>query len=135
LDIPAQRGRSPELEALRRLPETQKTTELITDTHIDIQNALLTFGEVEGMGRHLHEAEILARRLGDQRRLGRIATFMAIQGCTERFGAPAIQSALSEASLAQVLSELGQFDEAVAHAEVAVRIAEGADHPFSCKGI
>lgn len=28
------------------------------------------------MGEHLHEAEVLARTLGDQHRLGRIATFM-----------------------------------------------------------
>jgi hypothetical protein len=30
-------------------------------------------------GDHLHEAEVLARRLGDQHRLARIATFMVIQ--------------------------------------------------------
>jgi class 3 adenylate cyclase/tetratricopeptide (TPR) repeat protein len=182
------------LEALLRLPETQKTTELIIDTHIDIRNALLTFGESAQMGAHLHEAEMLARRLGDQRRLGRIATFMVIQrvltgdyhgavgfgeealaiartvgdrsievvatsflGFThiargafsdatillernaalggdlriERFGAPAIQSALSEAWLGDILSELGQFDEAVGHAEATVRIAEATDHPFT----
>jgi hypothetical protein len=48
-----------------------------------------------------------------------------------RFGAPAIQSALSGAYLADVLSELGRFDEAIGHAEAAVRIAEAADHPFT----
>jgi tetratricopeptide (TPR) repeat protein len=30
-----------------------------------------------------------------------------------------------------VLSQLGRFDEAIGHAEAAVRIAEEADHPFS----
>ena len=49
----------------------------------------------------------------------------------ERFGAPAIQSALSGAYLADVLSQLGRFDEAIGHAEAAVRIAEAADHPFT----
>jgi tetratricopeptide (TPR) repeat protein len=49
----------------------------------------------------------------------------------ERFGAPAIQSALSGASLADVLSELGRFDEAIGHAEAAVQIAEAADHPYT----
>jgi tetratricopeptide (TPR) repeat protein len=49
----------------------------------------------------------------------------------ERFGAPVIQSALSGAHLADVLSQLGRFDEAIGHAEAAVRIAEGADHPLT----
>jgi hypothetical protein len=31
------------------------------------------------MGEHLHEAEVLARSLGDQHRLARIATFMVVQ--------------------------------------------------------
>src|SRR5713101_2659674 len=146
------------------------------------------------MGEHLHEAEVLARTLGDQHRLGRIATFMVIQclvtgdydkavrfgqealsiartlgdrsievvatsflGRThaargefsdaaiflernvalegdlryERFGAPGIQSAISGASLADVLSQLGRFDEAIGHVEAAVHIAEAADHPFT----
>jgi tetratricopeptide (TPR) repeat protein len=30
-----------------------------------------------------------------------------------------------------VLSQLGQFDEAIGHGEAAVRIAEAADHPFT----
>ena len=146
------------------------------------------------MGEHLHEAEGLARTLGDQHRLGRIATFIvnqclytgdydeavrfgqealsiartlgdrsievvattflgnthaargefsdaatflerhvALEGDlrSERFGAPQIQSALSGACLADVCSQLGRFDEAIAHAEAAVRIAKAADHPLS----
>ena len=146
------------------------------------------------MGEHLHEAEVLARTLGDQHRLGRIATFMVNQclatgdydeairfgqealtigqtlgdrsievvatsflGMThtargefsdaatflernvalegdlrsERFGTAVIQSALSGAWLADVLSQLGRFDEAIGHAEAAVQIAEAADHPFT----
>ena len=49
----------------------------------------------------------------------------------ERFGTTVIQSALSGAYLAEALSELGRFDEAVGHAEAAVRIAEAADHPLT----
>jgi tetratricopeptide (TPR) repeat protein len=182
------------LGALRRLPETRETTELTIDIRLDLRNALLPLGDRARMGDHLHEAEVLARRLGDQHRLARIATFMVIQclrtgdygeairfgqealsiartlgdrsnevvatsflGMTylargeftdaatflernvalegdlryERFGAPAIQSALSGAQLADVLSQLGRFDEAIGHAEVAVQIAERADHPFT----
>ena len=182
------------LGALRHLPETRETTELAIDIRLDLWNALIRLGEWARMGEHLQEAEGLARTLGDQHRLGRIATFMVSQcgitgdydgavrfgqealsiartlddrsievaatsylGITyaargefidaaaflernvalegdlryERFGAPASQSALSGAHLAAVLSELGRFDEAIGHAETAVRIAEAADYPFT----
>jgi tetratricopeptide (TPR) repeat protein len=49
----------------------------------------------------------------------------------ERFGAAAIQSAASGANLADVLSQLGRFDEAIEYAEAAVQIAEAADHPIT----
>jgi class 3 adenylate cyclase/tetratricopeptide (TPR) repeat protein len=58
---------------------------------------------------------------------------VALEGAQrfERFGTPAIQYALSAARLADVLSQLGRFDEAIGHVEAAVRIAEAADHPYS----
>jgi tetratricopeptide (TPR) repeat protein len=177
------------LGALRRLPETRGTTELTIDIRLDLRNALRPLGERTRIGEHLHQAEVLARRLGDQRRLARIATFMVIQclgtgdydeavtfgqealsiartlgdrsievvatsflGVThiargefndavalleptigveidlryDRFAIPGIQSAVARGWLSNVLSELGRFDEAVAHAEAAVQIAEEA---------
>ncbi len=182
------------LGALRRLPEIRETTELTIDLRLDLRNALLPLGERARIGEHLHEAEGLARALGDRHRLGRIATFMVFQclntgdydeavrfgqealsigrtlgdraievfatsslGMThaargefsdaaaflarnvalegdlryERFGTPAIQSAGSGAQLADVLSQLGRFDEAIGHAEAAVQTAEAADHLFT----
>ena len=182
------------LGALRHLPETRETTELTIDLRIDLRNALLPLGEWSRMGDHLHEAEGLARTLGDPHRLGRIVTFMVSQclvtgdydeaarfgqealtiaralgdrsievvatsllGFTflargefsaaatclernvalegdlryERFGAATIQSAFSGAMLADVLSQLGRFDEAIGHAETAVAVAEAVDHPLT----
>ena len=180
------------LETLRRLPETRETAELTIDIHIDLRSALLPLGDLTRTGEHLHEAEVLARMLGDQHRLARIVTFMAnhcmmagdydqsfrsgqealsiartladrstevlaasyigmthaVRGefseaatClerivaldlrAERFGAIQILSALAEGWLADVLSQLGRFDEAIGHAEAAVQIAEVADHPFT----
>jgi class 3 adenylate cyclase/tetratricopeptide (TPR) repeat protein len=40
-------------------------------------------------------------------------------------------AAFSRAYLADALSELGRFDQAIAHGEAAVRIAEAADHPYA----
>jgi tetratricopeptide (TPR) repeat protein len=54
----------------------------------------------------------------------------------ERFGTAGIQSALSESQLADVLSQLGQFAEAIRHAEAAVAIGEAAVHPYTlCWGL
>ena len=182
------------LGTLRRLPETRETTELTIDISIDLRNALLPLGDRARIAEHLHEAGVLARTLGDQHRLARIATFMvnqrlvtgdydeavrfgqealsigqtlgdrsievvataflgqahaargefsdaatlfqqnvALEGDLryERFGAPGIQSAWSEACLADVLSQLGWFHEAIGHADSAVRTAEAADHPWT----
>jgi tetratricopeptide (TPR) repeat protein len=182
------------LGAVRRLPEARETTELTIDIRLDLRNALSPLGDFARMGEHLHEAERLARALGDHHRLGRITTFMVAQchaagdydgavgfgrealsiartlgdrsievvamsflGVThlargefseavtifernvalegdlrsERFGTVIIQSAHSGAWLAEVLSEIGRFDEAIGHAKAAVRIAEAADHPFT----
>ena len=49
----------------------------------------------------------------------------------ERFGDTSIVSVGSRTYLCDVLSQLGRFDEAIAHAKLAVRIAEAADHHFS----
>jgi tetratricopeptide (TPR) repeat protein len=181
------------LGALSHLPETRQTSELTIDVHMDLRNAFYPLADWARTGDHLHAAEVLARSLGDQHRLGLIVNFMvmqcqvrgdfnealrfghealtiartlgdrsievlaasllgmahlsrgefsdavtflkrnvALEGARryERFGS-IIQSALSEAYLAVALSELGRFDEAIEHAEVAVRIAEEADHPFT----
>jgi class 3 adenylate cyclase len=67
------------LVALRRLPEGRETMELAVDLRIDLRNALVPLGEWGRMGEHLHEAEGLARTLGDPHRLARIVTFMVSQ--------------------------------------------------------
>jgi len=58
---------------------------------------------------------------------------VALEGALryERFGVPVIQSAWSGAWLADALSQIGRFDEALQHAQAAVRIAEEADHPLT----
>jgi tetratricopeptide (TPR) repeat protein len=182
------------LGALRRLPCTRERTELTIDIHLDLRNALTPLAEWARAGDLLKEAEVLARALGDQRRLGRIAAFIVITcimvgdydaavgfgqealaiarthgdrsidvlatfflGQThlvrgefsdavtffernialegdlrrERFGTAVNLAAHSRVGLADTFSEFGRFDEAIAHAEAAVRIAEEVDHPYT----
>jgi class 3 adenylate cyclase/tetratricopeptide (TPR) repeat protein len=111
-------------------------------------------GDYDEAVRFGHEALSLARTLGD-RSIEVVATFflgsahaargafsdaltllernVALEGDLrlERFGAPVMQSATSGAWLADVLSQLGRFDEAIGQAETAVAIAEAADHPLT----
>jgi tetratricopeptide (TPR) repeat protein len=182
------------LGTLRHLPETGRRSELAIDIRVDLRDALLPSGNWPRMGEYLQETEMLARSLGDQHRLGQIATRMNTQrraagdhdgalkfgqealtiartlgdrsievvatqvlGEThllrgeyreaarlfernigldgklpaERFGTPAIRSAISESFLTVALAFLGRFDAAIGHGEAAVRIAEEADHPYT----
>ena len=96
------------LGALRHLPETRETTELAIDLRLDLRNALLPLGEWARMAEHLHEAEGLARTLGDPRRLGRIATFMVTHCLTTgdydgavRFGQEALSHRREPSAIAR----------------------------------
>jgi tetratricopeptide (TPR) repeat protein len=185
------------LGTLRHLPETRRRSELAIDIRLEIRNALLPLNDWVRIGDHLKEAEVLARSLGDQRRLGRIATWLmaerrlagdhdaglkfeqealtiahtlgdrsievvamyyvgdwryqegdyneAVQLLernlgldgklrAERFGTSVILWAASKYLIATALSHLGRFDEAMGHAEAAVRIAEETDHLWTLFG-
>jgi len=65
------------LTALTHLPESRETWEQAIDLRFDLRNALFPlaeFGRIEG---YLRDAESLARRLGDQRRLGWVSAYMS----------------------------------------------------------
>ena len=65
------------LGGLRHLPESRETIEQDIDLRVDLYNVLHPLGERRrGVG-HLREAEILAERIGDQRRLGWISVSLA----------------------------------------------------------
>lgn len=64
------------LAALGHLPETRERLEQAIDLRFDLRVALVLLGELERTFSHLHEAEGLARTLGDQRRLGVVSVHM-----------------------------------------------------------
>jgi class 3 adenylate cyclase/tetratricopeptide (TPR) repeat protein len=65
------------LTALSHLPETRETLEQAIDLRFDLRNALLPlveWGRIEG---YLREAEALARKFNDQRRLASVSGYMS----------------------------------------------------------
>ncbi len=65
------------LVALSHLPETSATLEQAVDIRLALRNSLWPLGDFEtGLG-HLRDAERLAEKLGDQRRLGWIFAYMS----------------------------------------------------------
>jgi DNA-binding NtrC family response regulator/tetratricopeptide (TPR) repeat protein len=65
------------LGALTHLPESRETIEQGIDLRLDLRNSLFPLGEFRPILDHLREAEALAERIDDQRRLGWISAFMA----------------------------------------------------------
>jgi tetratricopeptide (TPR) repeat protein len=80
------------LTALTHLSETRETLEHAIDVRFDLRNALFVladFGRIEGCVR---EAEILATRLDDQRRLGWVWTHMSSYHWTSGGHVTAVQT-------------------------------------------
>ena len=63
------------LAALKRLPENDQTKERAIDLRFELRNALTPLGLVKRTLEHLREANVLAEKLRDQRRLGRALAF------------------------------------------------------------
>src|SRR5262249_35937754 len=180
------------LRALERLPETPEPLAQAIDTRLDLRVALIPLGRYDDVLVVMREAEILANRLGDRSRLGRVIADIcarlrnvagehrqaievgnrALAIATEssdrelefeaqyRTGqahfaigsygrALDLLSRCAEGSaagvagvsplfrpwsltwLALTLASLGRFGDARSQALEALRIAEGADHPFT----
>jgi DNA-binding NtrC family response regulator/tetratricopeptide (TPR) repeat protein len=63
------------IDALGHLPETPETLERYIDLRLDLRTALHPLGQHRQILEHLQAAERIARRLGDQRRLGFVSAY------------------------------------------------------------
>ena len=63
--------------ALRHLPETRETVEHAIDIRVEMRHSLLSLGDHGQLFEHLRDAATLAAKLGDQRRLGWVSSYMA----------------------------------------------------------
>jgi tetratricopeptide (TPR) repeat protein len=64
------------LEALRHLPDADATLDTAVDIRLDLRNALMPLGDHPGIYAHLRDAEALAERRGDRRRLARVLSVL-----------------------------------------------------------
>ncbi len=86
------------IEALNHLPDDRQWLERAIDIRFDIRNALQPLGDISQILEYLGEAEALARRLGDEVRLGWVSAYL-----TEHFrmlGKPESASTMGERALA-----------------------------------
>ena len=60
------------LVGLAHLPKSRETGEQLIDVHLALLARLWRVGQLPRMLDHLHQAETLARALGDQKRLGAV---------------------------------------------------------------
>ena len=65
------------LSAGSQLPETRESLERAIDLRFDLRNALWSIGAFEEILKHLSDAERLAKKLDDARRIGWISVFMS----------------------------------------------------------
>jgi DNA-binding NtrC family response regulator/tetratricopeptide (TPR) repeat protein len=63
------------LAALERTSDPTALADVAVDLRLDLRHALTPLGEVDRILRHLREAETVAARTGDRRRLGRVVSF------------------------------------------------------------
>ena len=89
------------LAALERVPETLESVEHAIDIRVDLRESLYSLGQLDKMLEHLRKAEVLARALGDPRRLGwtsiHLSTTLSLTG--------KVTEALPFATTAQSIAE------------------------------
>lgn len=67
------------LEALSHLPDDRARTEQAIDLRFDLRNALQPLGDRKRIAGYLHEAQRLADRLNDKRRMGWVQSYLTEQ--------------------------------------------------------
>ncbi len=95
------------LEALQHLPESRATRKQAIDLRFDLRNVLYPLGEAGRILDHLRQAEPLAEALGDPRRLGQVAGYMA--ACLRELGDldSSLASAQRALAIATALGDIG----------------------------
>ncbi len=112
------------LACLEHLPEDRTLREQAVDLRFELRSVLMPLGELEQVVSHLRDAAVLADSLGDRRRLGQIAGYMA--ACYRQMG-DSDRALESGQRMLQIAADDGDFGlEVAAHAFVGeVHLARG----------
>jgi tetratricopeptide (TPR) repeat protein len=93
------------LASFEHLPKSRHNLELLIDLRLDLRNGLFPLEELDRLAENLRAAEALAEQLGDQRRLGRISSYLVhyytLMGDREK----ATEASRRGLSLAQTLGD------------------------------
>jgi tetratricopeptide (TPR) repeat protein len=90
---------------LQHLPEGRDTVEHGIDLRFDLRQALNPLAQYDRILTYLHEAERLARAIGDTRRLGRVSSYLAQLSWITGRPETAVRSGEQALSLANALGE------------------------------
>jgi tetratricopeptide (TPR) repeat protein len=96
------------LTALGQVSETRATLELSIDLRFDLRNAFWPLGEFGRILDHLHEAQRLAQALNDQRRLGRVFSFLTQTTWMVGDNDQAVDTGHRALAIAEAVGDLGQ---------------------------
>jgi class 3 adenylate cyclase len=95
------------LHLLETQPETRERLELAIDLRFDLRTAHFQLGEgLERVVAYLHEAEGLARRLNDQRRLGQLSDYLCNVHITSGHPREAIRFGQNAQAIAESIGDL-----------------------------
>jgi class 3 adenylate cyclase len=108
------------LHLLKRQPETRERLEQAIDTYFALWHALQPLSDRARMAEHIHEAEMLTRKLGDQPRLMRILTLRANQCQAVGDYDEAVRFGQEALTIARAVGDRGS--------EMVVTMAQGVTH-------
>src|SRR5262249_3105766 len=93
------------LAALKGLPESRESIEEAIDIRLGLRTSLFVLGEIRRGLDYLQEAEALARRVDDRRRLGLVLAYMAVNTWSTRHPTEAQTFAQNALGLATKLGD------------------------------
>ena len=94
------------LTSLGHLPQERELQELSVDVRLGLRSSLFPLGQVEAGLQHLHNAEMIATRIGDKRRLALVSAYMSEHHRLTGHSRDAIASALRVEAIANELDEV-----------------------------
>src|SRR4029450_5574294 len=134
------------LATTTHLPQTREAIEQAIDVRLDLRNAIHTLGEVKRAMAIVREAELLAGRLGDEGRIGKISLSLSnslwMMGCSDEAQAPCDRALaiaestdddplrhLARALWARLHHDRGDYRQAVAAFRESLSAFEAAGNP------